>query len=470
MSVLKICFLAVLAVIAGLLRKGRGLVLLAFSTFLVFWLQPRFGNPSFTFFVPLATLFLAILSWGITSTKNSRSWKKNYPALCVILGVTVLFWLNRYFHLDLFFEASTPRLILLISAWVFLLVGLLIILRVLRWQRGLLVLSAIVVISLLILVKSDVIAGYVRLLINKLIGKYSTLILFQFQWLGFSYIAFRLLHTFFEKRAGRMPEVSLEEYINYAIFFPALSAGPIDRIERFISDLREPKRLDNEGWLYSGKRLAVGLFKKFVIADSLALLSLDKLDTFVKSPLWLWILVYIYAFRIYFDFSGYTDIAIGLGRLAGVQLPENFLSPYTKPNLTLFWNSWHITLTQWFRSYYFNPLVRKIRQLKIKIPDFLVIFFAQITTMLLIGLWHGFSWNFIIWGAWHGIGLFFHNRWSVWIKPRMDSWASTPIRRNTIKVFGIIITFNYVALGWVFFLIPIPAEAKFVLLKMFGIS
>jgi alginate O-acetyltransferase complex protein AlgI len=107
------------------------------------------------------------------------------------------------------------------------------------------------------------------------------------------------------------------------------------------------------------------LFKKFVIADALALIALnDMLATQVNSTGWMWVHLYAYAFQIYFDFSGYTDIAIGIGRLVGINLPENFLSPYTKPSLTQFWNNWHITLTQWFRSYFFNPFNRWMRGIK----------------------------------------------------------------------------------------------------------
>ena len=123
--------------------------------------------------------------------------------------------------------------------------------------------------------------------------------------------------------------------------------------------------------------------------------------------------MYAYAFRIFLDFSGYTDIAIALGRLLGVRLPENFAAPYLKPNIALFWNSWHMSLTQWFRAYVFNPLARRLRSATAQIPDWLACLVTQLVTMLLIGLWHGITWSFALWGLWHGIGLFVHNRWSA---------------------------------------------------------
>ena len=134
----------------------------------------------------------------------------------------------------------------------------------------------------------------------------------------------------------------------------------------------------------------LGLFKKFVVADALALIALnDALATQVRTTGWMWIIVYAYAFQIYFDFSGYTDIAIGIARLVGIKLPENFAAPYLKPNLTQFWNSWHMTLTQWFRSYFFNPFNRWIRGYK-TIPAWTMILIGQLATMLIDRLmaWH----------------------------------------------------------------------------------
>lgn len=140
--------------------------------------------------------------------------------------------------------------------------------------------------------------------------------------------------------------MNLGEYVNYVIFFPSFTAGPIDRAERFVQELRTPIALADQDWLEAGKRFFLGMFKKFVIADLLALIAINEmLVNQVHSAAWMWFFLYMYSLRIYFDFSGYTDVAIGLARVMGVRLPENFASPYFKPNLTLFWNSWHMTLT-----------------------------------------------------------------------------------------------------------------------------
>jgi alginate O-acetyltransferase complex protein AlgI len=167
-----------------------------------------------------------------------------------------------------------------------------------------------------------------------------------------------------------------------------------------------------------------------------------------------------YSLRIFFDFAGYTHIAIGLGMLFGVVLPENFDRPYLKQNLTLFWNSWHMTLTQWVRSYYFNPVTRWLRAHKT--PMLAVIFFGQLTTMVLIALWHGITINFLVWGLWHGLGLFIHNQWSNFAKTRSIVPASIA------NPLGILATFAFVTFGWIWFALPEPADAAHVISVLFG--
>ena len=278
------------------------------------------------------------------------------------------------------------------------------------------------------------------------------------------------MHTIRDRQSGRLPAVTLAEYVNYAIFFPAFTAGPIDRLDRFVKELRTPLPMSNEDWIDAGKRLFVGLFKKFVVADLLAVISIsDVLVPHVKSPGWMWLFLYAYSFQIYFDFSGYTDVAIGLGRLLGFRLPENFAAPYLKPNLTQFWNSWHMTLTQWFRSYFFNPLTRALRSGK-QLPVWIIIFVTQISTMILIGLWHGGTLNFILWGSWHGVGLFIHNRWSEFFRNRLPAWTQSSRGQIVMNALGIFMTFNYVTLGWLFFTLSTPAIAWQAMLKLFGVA
>lgn len=293
-----------------------------------------------------------------------------------------------------------------------------------------------------------------------------------FAWIGFSYLAFRLLHVLLDFRSGRLKQLSLPQFVLYALFFPAIAAGPIARLEQFSQALGTPLSADR--LMHGALRLMRGLFKKFVLADSIALMALspqlasDALTGTLSGTLMLWLALYAYAFRLFWDFSGYTDIAIGIGIWAGIKLPENFDAPYLKRNLQAFWNSWHMTLSAWFRAYFFMPASRELLRTPLKAWREGVVLVAQLSTMILIGLWHGASLNFVLWGAWHGIGLWLFRQWSA-RAARWDAFvqARPPLAR-LIGVLSVLLTFHYVALGWVFFALPEPELIGKVLRGLLG--
>ncbi len=470
MTILQISILAAVALVLGRLPKGRQLALLAISEFVVFWLQPAEPFLSFVFWLPVATLTITVLAWALTSTPEMRTWKHNWPAITILVGIVLLMDLNRHFNLTQVYMSTTPPLTLTLIALIVISAAALLITQWQRSHRILQVMALIAIILLFIFLKVPQLTNYVLAFLSVVRGQNSDTVDVAFSWLGFSYLAFRLMHTIRDRQSGRLPAVTLAEYVNYVIFFPSFTAGPIDRLERFVKELRTPLPMGDEDWIDAGTRLFVGLFKKFVVADLLAVISIsDVLVPQVKGAGWMWIFLYAYTFRIYFDFSGYTDIAIGLGRLLGIRLPENFAAPYLKPNLTQFWNSWHMTLTQWFRSYFFNPITRALRTGK-QLPTWIIIFVTQISTMVLIGFWHGGTLNFILWGAWHGVGLFIHNRWSEFIRNRLPSWTQSPRGQMAMNALGVFVTFNYVALGWLFFTLSTPAIAWQAMLKLFRLS
>ena len=127
-----------------------------------------------------------------------------------------------------------------------------------------------------------------------------------------------------------------------------------------------------------------------------------------------------------------------------------------------------MTLTQWFRAYYFNPLTRTMRSAKRPLPQPLIILVTQVTTMVLIGMWHGVTAGFALWGLWHGIGLFIQNRWSDFMRTRISFGEESQIGRLVLKYTGTFLTFNFVSLGWLFFALPTPALAWSAALKLFG--
>lgn len=458
------------SILVGVLTRGawRTYSLLALSVLAVYWFQPVVPLRSFDFWLPSLSLAFVVLTWFLTSQPGAWKTRQNITGLLIIVGIVTLVDISRYISPQPILTGTTPPQF--IQYLVFLAVILLVILSLTSLSRRFawtLSLLTILLIAILVILKSPALSLQTSIFFRTLTDRPTeTASALDLRWLGFSYIAFRLIHVLRDKQTGRLPELSLPEFGAYVVFFPSLAAGPIDRAERFVKDLRTEFILTQGETLQAGQRIAIGLFKKFVVADALALIALnDSLAVQVNSSGWMWIHLYAYAFQIYFDFSGYTDIAIGIAQLVGIKLPENFLAPYTKPNLTQFWSSWHITLTQWIRSYFFNPFNRWIRGYK-SIPAWTMILLGQLATMLLIGLWHGITWNFILWGAWHGLGLFLQNRWGDFAKTRII--VTGPRVQTALQVGGILLTFHFVALGWVFFALSQPGLSAQVLLKLFG--
>ncbi len=472
-------FAAFALLLAGLSRfswfvKFRAPLLLAASVLAVYWLQPALPIRGLDFWLPTLTLAIAVWGWMLTAGRpqtGASAWRQSLPTLLLVIGLVLGVALTRYLSAAgvitaarppqtlqvMIFVAASALLLFLISrirprplAWLWIATGEIILLFAVLKLPSLTTLTA----------------GGLRLLTGQDAGLAGA---FDIRWLGFSYIAFRLIHTLRDRQSGRLPDVTLQEYLIYLIFFPTLVAGPIDRIERFVKDLRNtaPAQASQVG--EGMKRFVTGMFKKFVLADLLAMVSLSAQNAAqIHGAGWMWLSVYAFTLQIFLDFSGYTDIAIGTGQFMGFTLPENFHSPYLKPNLTQFWNNWHITLTTWFRSYFFNPLTRAMRSAKRPVPVIWVILIGQLATMVLIGMWHGMTWNFIAWGAWHGIGLFANNRWSEWQKRRNAGIEAlrTPGRLGSaVSTFA---TFNFVALGWVWFALPTIPLSLSVFSRLFG--
>jgi alginate O-acetyltransferase complex protein AlgI len=471
MGLIEIAASIAAALLVGALTRGawRTYLLLALSVFAVYWFQPAIPLRSFDFWLPSLTMALVILTWSITAPTGAWKLRENWIALAIIVAVVTFIDLSRYIFPQPIISSSTPRFILFVA----FLIAITVAVYALTWFSGrftwTLSAAILLLIAILVLLKSPTLSLQTSIFFRTLTNRpIENALPTDLRWLGFSYIAFRLIHVLRDKQMGRLPVLSLAEFGTYVVFFPALAAGPIDRAERFAQDLRQEFRLTQDETVSAGQRLVLGLFKKFVIADTLALIALnDALATQVRTTGWMWIVLYAYAFQIYFDFSGYTDIAIGIARLVGIKLPENFAAPYLKPNLTQFWSSWHMTLTQWIRAYFFNPFNRWIRGYK-SIPAWTMILLGQLATMLIIGLWHGVTINFIFWGLWHGLGLFIQNRWSDFAKTRFN--VESPRLKSVLQVGGVLLTFHFVALGWVFFALSEPELSWSVFLALSGVS
>jgi len=475
MTLLDVLVLILAALLLRLIFPGklRSWGMLAISILAIYWLQPALPIRNMDFWFPTATLGLIFLSWGLAANKDQLKDPQNTLAGGFTLAVVVLISLTRFLSLEgLVTPTRPPQIHLTLSLLALFALGAILLTHFSQPTRPAISIGVAALLLLFLVLKTPALTTFLSMGLRRLMGQDPTLAYAtDLGWLGFSYVAFRLIHTMIDRINGRLADIQLDEYLVYTLFFPAFVAGPLDRLERFRKDLNNPQPLDADQTFQSGRRLASGLFRKFILADSLALMALSGTNAVqVQSTGWMWLLLFAYSLQIYFDFAGYTDIAIGTGRLLGFQLPENFNQPYLKPNLTQFWNNWHMTLTQWFRSYYFFPLTRYLRGKK-DLPVPLVIFITQFSTMLVIGLWHGVTRNFLIWGAWHGLGLFLHNRWHALIGPRLaDLQAGKPGAARLIKAGGMLLTFLFVSLGWVWFALPDTRSALSAFSFLFGVG
>lgn len=245
------------------------------------------------------------------------------------------------------------------------------------------------------------------------------------------------------------------EYQLYIILFPKLIAGPIIRYHDISDQITDRSANDNVDMKLTGfYRFVIGLSKKVIIANTMGELAdnIFGMQYHDLSTATAWIGILAYTFQIYFDFSGYSDMAIGLAKMFGFKLTENFNNPYTSQSITEFWRRWHITLGNWMRNYLYIPLGGN----KVKWKSRL--YFNLWFVFLASGLWHGASWSFIIWGAYHGLFLILERVFLLDVYKKIGRIPST------------ILTFFFVIIGWVFFRIEKVNDAFVYIKRMFVFS
>jgi alginate O-acetyltransferase complex protein AlgI len=241
------------------------------------------------------------------------------------------------------------------------------------------------------------------------------------------------------------PEHHFGHFALYMAFFPKLLQGPIERPGDLLPQLKKPYHFDYDSMRSGIILFTWGLFKKVVVADRLALYA-DQVYNNVHGYTGLSLIIgtYAFAFQIYFDFSGYTDMARGTGRMFGVNLTENFNSPYLATSIADFWRRWHISFSRWILDYIFKPLQMGWRNWGLAGTTL-----ALIVTFLVSGLWHGVRWGFVIWGLLHGLYLATSTYYRPYQK-RMYKWLGAE-NKKWVKWWQIFITFNLVNIAWVFF-------------------
>jgi alginate O-acetyltransferase complex protein AlgI len=268
--------------------------------------------------------------------------------------------------------------------------------------------------------------------------------------LGISFFTFEFIHYAVDRYKGRTEAGSPAEYMSFILYFPTMVAGPIKRYQDFLPKVRNPSQDTLENWRLGCTRILAGLAKKFCVADVMTAFTnhLNKADILAAQrwvlPLW----ILAYGMKIYFDFSGYSDIAIGSARLFGIRVPENFDWPYFQVNIAEFWRHWHISLTRWLMDYVFIPLGGS------RVASY-HIWANLMVTMLVSGVWHGAGLNFLVWGAWHGALLVAHR---IWTQVRGPAPPDRSFSRLALSWAG---TFVWVNLGWAFFSMDLSTALLF---------
>ncbi len=269
------------------------------------------------------------------------------------------------------------------------------------------------------------------------------------QKLGLSYILFRFVHFIVESHRGSIHRSNFLVFWNYILFFPTILAGPIDTYNNFSYWIgRQPTAYDRSLFLAGITRIFFGAVKTLAIVPLIIEPGTDYslfLEDF--SP-WaaLSISLLAYSGYIYFDFAGYSDIAIGTAYLIGIKTPENFSNPYISKSLSEFWKRWHITFSNFLKIYVFKPFINLYNSIINPKYRLTVTIMAYLTTFLICGLWHGDKINFVYWGLWHGVGLSINKVFSDYIKPNLR-FSET----KTYKTASVGLTFVYVTVGWMFF-------------------
>jgi D-alanyl-lipoteichoic acid acyltransferase DltB (MBOAT superfamily) len=283
--------------------------------------------------------------------------------------------------------------------------------------------------------------------------------------IGISFFTFTQIAYLVDAYQGKARETNPVHYLLFVTYFPHLIAGPVLHHSEMMPQFADPRtyRFDATNFGIGSTFFFIGLFKKVVLADGIQPYVGPVFDADPSYPLTFleaWLGALAYTMQLYFDFSGYSDMAIGLSKMFNIDLPLNFNSPYKAHNIVEFWRCWHITLSRFLRDYLYIPLGGNRQGPPRRYANLM-------TTMLLGGLWHGAGWNFVIWGGLHGLYLVCNHAWQNFRVKVLGH----DLRRQTTAghVMGVLLTFLAVVVGWVFFRAPSLAVAFNVLQGMAGL-
>lgn len=271
-------------------------------------------------------------------------------------------------------------------------------------------------------------------------------------------------------------EQSLLDMALFLAFFPKQVCGPIVNARDFLPQLKENRRITRKSLETGVQIFLFGFFKKFVLANHLALLVDDVYAAPVAyGTATVWLAVFSYYLQLYFDFSGYSDMAVGVSTVFGYDLGHNFNLPFIAPNISGFWDRWHISLTSWLNVYIFNPIALKLKRSVVKWPKKyreafknLPNYTAVMLTFLISSLWHGVGFTFIVWGFLHALFLVLHRLYAGWVKKHHRDLVQN--KRKSVMVLDVTANYVLINLIQVFFRASSVSQAFFILRRMFTVN
>jgi len=286
--------------------------------------------------------------------------------------------------------------------------------------------------------------------------------------IGISYLSFKMMHFLIESFKKNIKGINFLNFLNYIFFFSSFISGPINRYNQFSEQLSSILNNTLKEDLKAGsERIIHGLFKKIVLCTILYPYTLVNIKAGIADAGANKILLGLYAYTLffYFDFSGYTDIALGSARIMGLALPENFNNPFMKKNIQQLWANWHMSLTGWLTDYIYWPLCKKLRKLDyMKKNPILLSNISIIVTFIICGMWHGETANFIIWGAYQGVGLAVLNIYQKYKRKVRNEAIKKYYQSKYSEWVGIIGTFHFFVFGILIFSLEL-GEIKMLVLR-----
>ncbi len=277
--------------------------------------------------------------------------------------------------------------------------------------------------------------------------------------IGISYSSFKAMHFVIEAYKRTLQRPSFLTFLNYVLFFPSFISGPINRYNHFCEHSAQARNSTFRGDCAAGfERIIHGLFKKIVLTTVLLPYTLKNTGTPIQemSVAQVVLGLYAYALYFYFDFSGYTDLALGSARIMGFVLPENFDFPFLRKNIQQLWANWHISLTSWLTDYIYWPMVRKLRNGEhFRKHPVLLSNIAIVVTFVTCGIWHGDTFSFVLWGLYHGVGIAAVNTYQSWKRKVRHPAAIAYFVSPYSRVLGTALTFNFFAVGLLPFVLDV---------------